>query len=335
MKKVITAMIAAAMISTMGITAFAGGGGGGAVKNDDGSEYMLSAYIMDYMNYKIGTNYTNKDNAAFWGRIDFITMADYDKYYSGYDEDEEYEDGYEEGYEEIDYDTEFEEMRKANPECMAEAYKQVNFPHREDNDSNESFISDIVAIDTWSDLPNLTTANIENDIKYISDSFNNCPQLKFVFVPKSVEKIVNSFDNSPCTIYGVQGSYAEAYAKEKGLPFVNGVEVVVNNWGIAFDQPAFIKDDRTMVPMRKIFEKLGATVDWDEATQTVTAKKGSKTISLKIGSNVLKINGKDVELDVPAFIENDRTLVPVRAISEGLGATVDWNGETQTVTIKQ
>jgi len=91
--------------------------------------------------------------------------------------------------------------------------------------------------------------------------------------------------------------------------------------------------DRTLVPLRAIFEALGATVDWDGATQTVTAKKDSDVIKLQIGSNEMTVNGKTVTLEVPAQLINGRTMVPVRAIAEAFGAEVYWDAATRTVKI--
>ena len=102
---------------------------------------------------------------------------------------------------------------------------------------------------------------------------------------------------------------------------------------VTLDVPAQTINDRTMVPLRAIFEALGATVDWEEATQTVTSTKGDLTIKLTIGSNKLYRGDEEVTLDVPAQVVNDRTLVPVRAISESFGCQVDWDEATQTVTI--
>ena len=102
---------------------------------------------------------------------------------------------------------------------------------------------------------------------------------------------------------------------------------------VTLDVPAQTINDRTLVPLRAIFEALGATVDWEEATQTVTSTKGDLTIKLTIGSNKLYRGDEEVTLDVPAQVVNDRTLVPVRAISESFGCQVDWDEATQTVTI--
>lgn len=116
---------------------------------------------------------------------------------------------------------------------------------------------------------------------------------------------------------------------------VKGISVYVSDTRIEFDQWPVMYNDRTLVPMRKIFEALGATVSWDEATQTVTAVRGDRTIKLSIGSSVMDLNGETILLDTPSILLNDRTLVPVRAIAEGLGCTVSWDDATYTVTIVQ
>ncbi|RAP28591.1 hypothetical protein C2W64_04647 [Brevibacillus laterosporus] len=91
---------------------------------------------------------------------------------------------------------------------------------------------------------------------------------------------------------------------------------------------------RTLVPLRAIFEALGARVDWDEATQTVTAMKDGTTIKLTIGSKVAYKNGKKLNLDVPAQLFNgDTTMVPIRFVSEALGAKVAWDGYSNAVII--
>ena len=91
-----------------------------------------------------------------------------------------------------------------------------------------------------------------------------------------------------------------------------------------------VVNDRTMLPARFIAENLGATVEWDGEKQLVTItgkneKQEDVTILITIGSDYAKVNGEDVKLDSPAFVENDRTYTPIRFISENLGATVEWN----------
>lgn len=88
-----------------------------------------------------------------------------------------------------------------------------------------------------------------------------------------------------------------------------------------------------MVPMRKIFEALGATIDWDAPSQTVTATKGNTEIKITIGSETAYINGSSINVTPAAIMVEGRTMVPLRFVSEALGATVQWDSSTRTVTI--
>lgn len=116
------------------------------------------------------------------------------------------------------------------------------------------------------------------------------------------------------------------------------VTVMVNGNKLNFDQPPIIKDGRTLVPLRAIFEALGAEVLWLEDEQAVAAQSGDTTIVMKIGKNQFgKMTSSDsgvfYDLDVPPEIINGRTLVPARAVAEALDCSVNWDGGTQTVTI--
>lgn len=126
------------------------------------------------------------------------------------------------------------------------------------------------------------------------------------------------------------GSDLDRYYKSS-LP--TEISVVVDGKAIAFDQPPIVENNRTLVPMRAIFEAIGAEIFWNESTQTVTATKGSTTIVIQIGNNIMTKNGGEIALDIPAKLINSRTLVPVRAISEAFGATVKWDEENNTVLI--
>jgi len=116
-------------------------------------------------------------------------------------------------------------------------------------------------------------------------------------------------------------------------PVANNINVVVNGNPVIFDQPPINQDGRTLVPLRAIFEALGASIDWNGDTQTVTAVRGDVTVSLTIGSNILNRNSEQITLDVPAQLVNGRTMVPARAVAESFGAEVGWEQSTQTVTI--
>lgn len=112
------------------------------------------------------------------------------------------------------------------------------------------------------------------------------------------------------------------------------VSVVIDDTKQSYAQPPVIQNGTTLVPLRGIFETLGAKVDWNQATQTVTATKDATTVKLTIGSKTATVNGKSVALAVPAQIMNGSTMVPLRFISESLGAKVDWNPTTYAVTIQ-
>lgn len=111
------------------------------------------------------------------------------------------------------------------------------------------------------------------------------------------------------------------------------IKVTIDGRQIAFDVPPQLINDRTMVPLRAIFENLGATVNWDADTQTVTSTKENITINLTIDNPIMYVNGKAVTLDSPGCLVDGRTLVPVRAISEAFGTTVDWNADDRTVSV--
>ena len=112
------------------------------------------------------------------------------------------------------------------------------------------------------------------------------------------------------------------------------IKVNINGNIQNYDVMPVIENGRTLVPMRAIFEALGATVQWDDTTKTVTGTKGETKVSLQIGNTSAKVNQTEVTLDVPAKIISDRTMVPVRFISESLGCEVNWDDLTKTVIIK-
>jgi|GEM_PF-1736628 len=107
----------------------------------------------------------------------------------------------------------------------------------------------------------------------------------------------------------------------------------VNGVAKTLDAAPIIRNSRTMLPVRFVAENLGATVGWDGATSTVTVKTDTTTLEIKIGAATAKINGAEVTLDSPAFIENSRTYLPVRFVAENLGAEVAWDGATSTATL--
>ena len=113
----------------------------------------------------------------------------------------------------------------------------------------------------------------------------------------------------------------------------NGLSVYIDGEKLDFDVPPAIINDRTLVPMRAVFEALDADVEWNDETKTVEGKKDGTAISLQVGSDEMRVGGKTVLLDSPAVIRDGRTLVPIRAIAESLGVDVEWYDDIKTVAV--
>ncbi len=112
------------------------------------------------------------------------------------------------------------------------------------------------------------------------------------------------------------------------------VTVYVDGTLLEADVPARIIDSRTMVPLRAIFEAIGAKVIWDDTTKTAISEKDGTTVKVAIGQYSINKNGTDIPIDVPAQIIDSRTLVPARAIAESYDCKVFWDNDTKTVRIK-
>lgn len=111
-------------------------------------------------------------------------------------------------------------------------------------------------------------------------------------------------------------------------------QVLVDGNPIAFDQPPILQAGRVLVPLRGIFENMGATVVYDAPTRTVHATSAdNRSITLPLGSTLATLNGQSFRLDVPAQVVAGRTLVPLRFVAESLGAEVVWQPATRTVAI--
>lgn len=101
-----------------------------------------------------------------------------------------------------------------------------------------------------------------------------------------------------------------------------------------YDQPPVNEAGTILVPMRGIFEKLGASVEWNEREQSITGKKGGTEVVLKLGSKEATLNRTSHTLDTPVKLIGSTTMVPLRFIGEALGAKVEWDQLTQTAVIE-
>ncbi|MEO6907838.1 MAG: copper amine oxidase N-terminal domain-containing protein [Abditibacteriaceae bacterium] len=109
--------------------------------------------------------------------------------------------------------------------------------------------------------------------------------------------------------------------------------VTLNGQPLATSVPPLVENGRTLVPMRDIFEALGATVVWKPADHSIVAQKESKRIWLQIGSKTARVDDRNVWLEEAPQIRNGSTLVPLRFVSEALGAQVAWNNNQRIVSI--
>ncbi|OBZ08717.1 beta-propeller domain-containing protein [Bacillus sp. FJAT-26390] len=131
-------------------------------------------------------------------------------------------------------------------------------------------------------------------------------------------------------------------APAAGGPFLkqvsadSDIQLVVRGTKLALSTHAFIENGNTVVPLREISEGLGAEVSYQTGTngqQMITLKRDDRTASLTIDSALMTANGKSIRLEAPARLYRDVTMVPLRAISEALGAVVAWDAVNRIITI--
>jgi methionine-rich copper-binding protein CopC len=113
--------------------------------------------------------------------------------------------------------------------------------------------------------------------------------------------------------------------------YAQHVTVTVNGQAMSFDQPPVMRNNRVFVPMRAIFERLGSSVVYSNGN--INSQGNGRSVHLVIGSTQASVNGRPLTLDVAPFTVAGRTEVPLRFVAQALGATVNWNANSQTVAI--
>lgn len=133
----------------------------------------------------------------------------------------------------------------------------------------------------------------------------------------------------------IAGNKATPY-KIPGLNLFDGkktVRVTINDVLFYFDQPAVTLNGSALVPLRGIFEAIGADVKYEAKTEKIRATKDGDLIELTVDSDTAFVNGQKQKLKTPAIKINGRTMVPLRFISEALGGTVEWDAEYRIAKI--
>ncbi|MEQ8237147.1 MAG: stalk domain-containing protein [Syntrophomonadaceae bacterium] len=116
-------------------------------------------------------------------------------------------------------------------------------------------------------------------------------------------------------------------------PVVSAPSVTLDGKSLVFDVAPVTENDRTLVPIRAVFEAMGAALTWDQTTLTATANKNGTVVGIKVGSTTPTINGVSKIIDVPAIAVNGRIMAPLRFVAEAFGGTVIWNQQLQTISI--
>jgi len=103
---------------------------------------------------------------------------------------------------------------------------------------------------------------------------------------------------------------------------------------LGFETPPVIEDGSTLVPMRFLFEQMGADVEWNQETQTATATLDNTAVTFAIDDTNAEVNNTPATMDVPARLINGKTMVPLRFLSEEMGFEVTWDAESRTAIIE-
>jgi len=146
-------------------------------------------------------------------------------------------------------------------------------------------------------------------------------------MPSKKHNLVKAFFFIFIILFSAQNSWAGSSPP--------AVKVKIDNQEINFDTPPVIENGRTLVPLRGVAEALGAQVDWEGKSKTVTIKKDDSIIQLTVGNTVALKNTEKISLDVPAKLIQDRTMIPLRFVSEALGAEVQWEPVSRLVSISR
>lgn len=174
----------------------------------------------------------------------------------------------------------------------------------------------------------MTIIGIRDDNKYIVvNSYGENYGFKgMYFIP---------FEYKFSQAYSISDTIIPAKYKAKEIIMkINDSNILIDGKSIISDIYPIMINDRTMIPIRLLTEALGASVEWIEQSKTIIIRSEEALIKMNIGNKKYTIDGNEYTMDIEPIIVNNRTLVPIRFISEALNCTVSWDQDTQTATIK-
>ncbi|MDB5052425.1 MAG: hypothetical protein JWM44_475 [Bacilli bacterium] len=182
------------------------------------------------------------------------------------------------------------------------------------------------------DLKTIKDLNLSG-IFFFETQIHDLTQLKQMSALKSVSLFTNQVDMDSAKMledFKQKGLNILQYNHRHSIRlYIDGKIVRFYKFGVL----PTIQNGNTLVPLRDIFEHLGAKVDWDDATKTITAVKGITTVKLQLGNTTASVNGESKDLTVAPQSINGSTLVPLRFVSEAFGGDVQWDPETYIINI--
>jgi hypothetical protein len=177
------------------------------------------------------------------------------------------------------------------------------------------------------------TINGDTVVADAAGAFSTTVQLR----PGTNEVVIEAVDNLGNT---TSQTFTVTYAGTSTAPSsiyavltIGSMDMEVNGLTRKLDAAPFIKDGRTLLPIRALIEALGGSVEWNATAKTATVLLGSRTVVLTIGSKTALVGGKPVALEVAPEIRNGRTFLPLRAVAENVGLDLAWEPVSKTVSL--
>jgi len=254
-----------------------------------------------------------------WGPDEYAVLVEYD---NGFKVGAEIPFNYNSG----SAGSEFYRILKANGNFYYEKYYSVRQNY---DDPNGWVARDEIILNTNGEEKVIYSATSNYGINQVNGQ--QVEEIDYEYVHNNFEIVVDGYN------YGASWSgYEPKFGKDYDKFWDNNViTVILNGKKIIFDQPPIIVDGRTLVPLRAIFEAMGATVEWNESTKTATGYgKLGYNVTVTEGSDTAYIDGFPYRLDVPVKNYNGRLLAPARFVAEAFGGYVSWDAETKTVKIQ-